>query len=600
MSCIRARLLLGLVLAGIWVVFLQSAAMADNCQQRVGGFVQGKQSLEDGDCSKGEIAATGGTILLSGAAIGIGAATAGMSPTKGAQPGGAGRATPSGPGGLLGQPGTGPAEPVPGAGQAGGQPGAGGGAPAGGGQSGPGAAGQAGGPPGTGGVAPPGGGPGAAGPAGGPPGAGGTAPPGGGPGAAGPAGGPPGPGATPPGGGSPGTGGSGPGTPPLTDIITGPDAIKTLLNSGRVTQVTGPDGKPVWEKDPNGNLVPVVKPVGDPNNWDPTGGNPTTRQVGTASPVGPDGSPLLGPDGKPLPPDWVQNQPITGIQGYGGRTRPDGTLDPNNTVIVVGVDTPGKFVQVPPPTSTGTIPTGTSTGTGPGTGPTAPGGGGPGPSQTGTTDQEPPAPPPQKPPVGQVPVGPGGSSPQTQTTTPPPTQTPPKTDGGGKQAPPPDKDTPKPPDISDIKTNEGGDRLPQNANQVVASLTHPGGGNTLIDKGTDGYVDKFGRITKMPGGIFGAMLMGAGFKGNVDTSSGQLVVNATVEGKSASVKFVVSNGQFTAVAADNQGGSKILEGLGNAGLSDLNSQMSAQGVKATSISIDPDTHLIRVVTAGKK
>lgn len=208
-------------------------------------------------------------------------------------------------------------------------------------------------------------------------------------------------GAAQPPGGQPGQGGAG--GPVVTGSYSGPEAIDILVKSGLATPVTNATGKPVWETDPttgqplrypNGDPVPKVKPAA---GFDNLGGNPVSRTVGA----------VLGPGDKP---ELVQTQTITGVTGFAGHTRPDGTIDPNVAITVNQsrpLDPDKGFPWVPPvePPPPATTPP-----------PQTP----PQPPQT-----PPPQPPPQTPPQITVPVPP--QTPPQPPQTPPPPNLPPKT-----------------------------------------------------------------------------------------------------------------------------------------------------------------------------
>jgi hypothetical protein len=399
-STTPARVLLSLVVAGIWVAVLPAVARADDCATRAARITAGQvpSNQADPDCKKAGVIGTTVAVVTAATAVGVAAVQLGL---KGAQ----GAAQP--PGGQAGQ-------------------------------------GQ-----------------------------------GGGPGAV------------------------------VTGIYSGPEAIDILVKSGLATPVTDASGKPVWETDPstgqplrypNGDPVPKIKPTA---GFDNLGGNPVSQAVGA----------VLDSTGKK--PELVQNQTITGVTGFAGNTRPDGTIDPN-VAITVNQTQPGSKDWVPPvepptaqppttqppqqQTPPQTLPPQTPP---PQTPPTVP----------PQTTPPPPPQPPQTPPQVTVPLTPQAPPQPPQTTTP---QTPPQT------AKPPAT----PPDISKIPTNDKGERIPQNPDQVAASLMQPG--TTLIPTQTGGFLSPDGTIANYPGGVpdfvKGALSKGA----KIDTSGGRVTIDVKV------------------------------------------------------------------------
>lgn len=482
MSTTPARVLLGLIIAGIWLAALPAVASADDCATRAARIAAGQvpSNEADPDCNKSAVIGT--TVAVAGASTAVGVAAVQL--------------------GLRGAGARGPAQPP------GGQP-------------------------------------------------------------------------------SPGQGGTA--GPVVTGMYSGPEAIDILVKAGLATPVKDASGNPVWETDPrtgqplrypNGDPVPRVKPA---PGFDNLGGNPVSRVVGQS----------IDPSGKT---DLVQTQTITGVTGFAGGTRPDGTIDPNVAITVDQSRAPkGGFPWTPPvePPAPATTTPQTTTPPTPPTTTQPPQTTPPQPPQTTPPQpppQTPPQPPPQTPPQVTVPVPPPQAPPQPpQTTTP---QPPPQT------AKPPQ--TPQQTATDKIPVNEKGDRIPTNPDQAVASLKIPG--TTLLDPKmsltnpktgeTGPCVNDDGELVRLPGGA--QVPAGVGTF-TVDTKSGRLQVTATPWiGPPMTVTLTAKDGQLVAE------GHTVVAGIANGLLKGANKQFNVDNnLNVVSVSTDPKTGMIKVVTAKR-
>ena len=382
------------------------------------------------------------------------------------------------------------------------------------------------------------------------------------------------------------------GTAAITQAnLSGPAAIDVLIKSGLVTPVTDSSGNPIWYRDPKtgqvlrdpntGDPIPVVKPT---PTFDDLGGKPVARTVDA----------LIDPaTGLPA---QVQNKMITGVAGFAGRTRPDGTLDPN-VAIVVNQTQPGDWVApVETPTATPPGPTPPPTGQQQQSGP-----------QSGGSTQAPPQVqgPPQKPPQVQPPV----VQVPPQVTTPPPTPpVPPKT----QTPPPPDTAKPQAPDAPGEPSKPTDARTPKNLKDLDASLSKPG--TTLISPQMGGFLKPDGTVAKLPGGVPGTIELGpltariVPEQTKLDTSGGRVTATVTVQAKDdfitqatitekASLTFTTKDGKIVAVPAADPT-SQAAATAANAYLDTAagpNGQFANKGLDVVSITADPDG-TIRVVT----
>jgi hypothetical protein len=384
-----------------------------------------------------------------------------------------------------------------------------------------------------------------------------------------------------------GLGGVGP--PVAQAVLNGGRAIDILIKAGLVKPVTRSDGSWVYEPDPNnpGQQIPKVKPV---PGFDNLGGNPVAVTVGAQV------DPTTGL------PTHVQNQQITGVAGFAGNVRPDGTLDPN-VAIVVNQTKPGGWV---PPVDTT-----------PATPPPPP----PQPpiqQQQAQPPQAPPVPPkpqvppvdqplappkpPLKPPVDQVP-------PQVVTPIKPPEppQAPPKPpEPPAKPAdkPPTDKPVTKPPEV----------RTPTDVKDVTASLSQPG--TTLIDPRIGGFLGPDGKIVKFPDKAPTEIQVGGGFvsarivpdQSKVDTSGGRINITVTAQAQSmitgdtkltfsGTVGLIAKDGKIVAMPreGDAAGGlAAAANGYMN-GKGGVNDHFAKNNLDVVSCSVD-ENGMIRVVT----
>lgn len=384
-----------------------------------------------------------------------------------------------------------------------------------------------------------------------------------------------------------GLGGAGP--PVAQATLSGASAIDVLIKSGLVKPVTRPDGSWVYEPDPNnpGQMIPKVKPV---PGFDKLGGNPVAVTVGAVV------------DPKTGLPTHVQNQQITGVEAFAGNVRPDGTLDPNVS-IVVNQTKPGDWV---PPVETPTVP------------PPLP----PKPPviQQQTPPQVPPGPqvqvPPQVPPEPQVPpqVPPPQKPPVPPVVTPiqppqPPEAPPKPPEPPAKPVdqPPPDKPAVKPPEV----------RTPTNVKDVITSISQPG--TTLIDPQLGGFLGPDGKIVKLPDKAPTEVhipFVGTGRivldQSQLNTSGGRVELSVAIQFQpsipgapaltdTAKFVFVAKDGKIEAVPRNRDDvTSSAAAATINAYLKDgVNGQFVKDNLDVKSLSVD-ENGKIRVVTTPKK
>jgi hypothetical protein len=386
-----------------------------------------------------------------------------------------------------------------------------------------------------------------------------------------------------------GLGGVGP--PVAQAVLNGGRAIDILIKAGLVKPVTRSDGSWVYEPDPNnpGQQIPKVKPV---PGFDNLGGNPVAVTVGAQV------DPTTGL------PTHVQNQQITGVAGFAGNVRPDGTLDPN-VAIVVNQTKPGGWV---PPVDT--------TPAAPPPPPPQP----PIQQQQAQPPQAPPVPPkpqvppvdqplappkpPLKPPVDQVP-------PQVVTPIKPPEppQAPPKQPEPPAKVPdkpPTEKPVAKPPEV----------RTPTNVKDVITSIAQPG--TTLINPKLGGFLGPDGTVVKLPGGAPTEISLGIATarivpnQSKLDTSGGRVEFTATIQVQphippgappmtlKPNFVFMAKNGKIEAVPRGKDVESKGVAAAINAylnGKGGVNQQFdnSKPPVDVLSLSTD-DQGMIRIVT----